>query len=214
MPHPQSKRAKAAKVKRAEERKRTTPEERRGAQVAAVERRRVVAQDRQRRRTIRRIRSGLIGVLATVAVVLGLWWAFRPPPELEGVERPPNLGRGHVSNATYSDEAPTSGAHSSRSPVCGTYPSPLSLDLAVHALEHGTVVLWYRADRLDLGADLVSATSAWDSHVIISPSASLDSPIVATAWNRRKVFDQAGEDLTDFVDTYRRRGPESLPCER
>jgi len=43
------------------------------------------------------------------------------------------------------------------------------------------------------------------------PHPDIDAPVVATAWNRRKSFDQPGGDVREFVDTYRRRGPERRP---
>ncbi len=217
MPHPQSKRAKAAKAKRARERRGVSQEERREAEEHREERAEMRERSERKLRgqeRTKRVRTAVFSTAAVVLVGLGLWWAFRPAPELEGVERPTNLGRGHITGASFADSAPTSGAHSAGSPGCGVLTTPLSLDVAVHGLEHGVVVLWYSADRPELGADLVSATDQWDSHVIISPSVSLDSPIVATAWNRRQSYDEAGAGLIDFVDTYRRRGPESVPCDR
>lgn len=216
MPHPNSKRAKASKKKRAEEKRAATSDDRGRADArrsAKAEQNRQLEVVRRRRQRLRRARSIGGGALAIVVVGMGAWWAFRPPPEVDGVERPPNLGRGHITGATYGDFTPTSGAHSAAAPSCGVYSEPLPLDGAVHALEHGVVVLWYQAGLPELGADLVSATSGWDSHVIIAPSDSISAPIVATAWNRRKHFSAADDGLEEFVATYRKRGPESVPCD-
>jgi hypothetical protein len=83
----------------------------------------------------------------------------------------------------------------------------------VHALEHGTVVLWYDINKPDLGSELASLMANWESHVIVSPSSELDAPIVATAWNRRTQFSEVSTDVDAFIDTYRNRGPEKVPCD-
>ncbi len=180
---------------------------------AAREAHRVERERAERRGSLAK-KSRLVGYSlgGVVAVGLTLFFLFRPGPEVAGVERPPNDGRTHVTGATFADAAPTSGPHAAGAPACGVYPSPLEPELAVHALEHGVVVLWYQADQPTLSADLVSATSQWDSHVIISPSATIASPIVATSWNRRMSFDTAGAGVEEFVDTYRERGPERVSC--
>lgn len=50
--------------------------------------------------------------------------------------------------------------------------------------------------------------------MLISANASLDQPVVATAWNRLKAYDAADDpEITEFVETYRRRGPERQPCD-
>lgn len=91
--------------------------------------------------------------------------------------------------------------------------APLQPALAVHALEHGAVVIWYQLEREEeLREPLVELLSGWDSHWVLSPNASIDEPVVATAWERRQSFDDVGEGLSDFIDTYRQRGREKVPC--
>lgn len=216
MPHPQSKRAKAAKAKRAKNRRQSTEQDRREAteaQTARAERREKSDQVRLRKNRLEQVRSKLTVGATIVAIAAVGWWLLRPGPELDGVERLSNAGRGHVTNASFADNEPTSGPHSSSAPPCATFPTPLPVDLSVHALEHGVVVLWYQQDRPELAGELEDATEQWDSHVIISPNAAPGSPIVATAWNRRGSYDDA-VSAAAFVDTYRERGPENVRCER
>lgn len=215
MPHPNSKRAKAAKAKRKIARAevdKSAPDYKEHL-VQSEQRQADKLLQRRRKAAAKKRRTYSTYAIAALVVIGGSWLLFRPGPELVGVERPQNDGRGHVANASFGDSTPTSGAHSASAPACGTYPSPLSLDLAVHALEHGTVVLWFDQASPNLASELEDVMAEWDSHVIVSPSADLEAPVVATAWNRRLEFSEAGQGVADFVDTYRKRGPESVRCD-
>jgi hypothetical protein len=214
VPHPNSKRAKAARAKRQRD-KSDAPSstEARVRDLSERETRRSNEAARKRRRSMaRRIRTVASTSLVVVALLVGGWFVFRPGAELDGVERPRNEGRGHVDNAVFTSSTPTSGEHSSRAPTCGVYQRPLELELAVHALEHGTVVLWYDEDQPELAEGLIAATRRWDSHVIISPSSDLAAPIVATAWRRQMSYNSSA-DVAEFVETYRNRGPERVSCD-
>jgi hypothetical protein len=215
VPHPQSRQAKIAKAKRKQARTQSNANHPgNGPKQHEREQRRAEARAARRRKDrLGRLRSvGIVGV--PVAVLLfGGWLMFGPSAELAGVERPPADGRGHVDAASYRDGSPTSGAHSGAAPGCNVYSSPLPKDLAVHGLEHGTVVLWYDINNPDLGSELSSLMANWESHVIVSPSSELDAPIVATAWNRRMQFSEVSADVDAFIETYRNRGPEKVPCD-
>ena len=137
----------------------------------------------------RRVKHAAIGAVIVVVVGFGAFQVFFPT-ELDGVERPASLGRGHLAQSElgrYGTPTPTSGAHSASSPRCGIFDQQLPAELAVHALEHGATVIWY---RLDLEEQVVSRlrqiVSDFDDRVILSPNAELLRPVVATAWNRLK----------------------------
>ncbi len=164
-------------------------------------------------RRIRRVRNVGAAVVGVVAIAVVGFLFFRPDPELAGVEKPRYAGTGHLAAGAYDTATPTSGAHAPGAPRCGIYNEELTPSLAVHALEHGTVVVWYRPDLEEPRYDaLESLVRSWPSHVILSPNTRLDDPIVATAWNRLKRYDLVGEDLREFIEIYRRRGPESIDC--
>jgi hypothetical protein len=213
-PHPQSKKAKAAKTKRAAARNIDDPDRSASKQEARLQRQLEERRRKERTARLRRIRNAVLGLVAIAVIGGGGWLAFRPDPELAGVTRPTNLGGGHVAAASYDSATPTSGAHDARAPRCGTYREPLTPTLAVHGLEHGAVVLWFDAGRPELADQLERATDEWDSHVIVSANDALDRPIVATAWGRLKAYDEVGPEITEFVRTYRQRGPEREPCDR
>lgn len=169
-----------------------------------------------RRRTVRRRRVRNAGVAAVILslAAAGAVFLLRPDPELRGVERPASRGRGHVAAADYDTATPTSGEHSADAPRCGNYSSPLAPDLAVHALEHGAVVIWYQSDRADvLGPALDDLLEQFDSHVIVSPNDEITEPIVATAWNRLKRYNEPEADVREFARVYRQRGPEKVACD-
>lgn len=127
--------------------------------------------------------------------------------------KPPNRGGGHVPAATYDTPTPTSGPHNPSAPRCGVAAQGLALDLAVHALEHGAVVVWHRPDiDEEVRTDALELLREWDSHWILSPNPGIDEPFVATAWNRLKAFEEPGEGLREFVEVYRHRGPEKVGC--
>lgn len=169
---------------------------------------------KQAARRNRRIRGAVYAALGILAVGALLFVVLKPDAEIEGVERPLNGGRDHVTQASFATATPTSGSHSATSPGCGVFTQALPLENAVHALEHGSVVIWYKPDISDTERQrLTGIVDRWDSHVIVSPNPGLTDPIVATAWNRLMRFDTVGDDLVEFVDVYRERGPEKVSCD-
>lgn len=178
-----------------------------------LERQKQEAAARRRAARRRRLRTAAIAAVAVVGVAIIGYLAFRPDPEVAGVSKPPDDGRGHIAGATYDTATPTSGRHNAGAPPCGVAAEPVSADLAVHALEHGAVVVWYRPDvDVTLRAAAVDLLAEWDSHWILSPNSDIEDPFVATAWNRLKAFDTPDESLREFVVTYRERGPEDASC--
>ena len=168
-----------------------------------------------RRRQVRMVGIGAVGVL--IAVVVGFWLSQRLfPDELVGVEQPTNLGRGHIAAgepANYATATPTSGPHAASSARCGIYTQQIPAEFAVHALEHGAVVIWYRPDLEDeVGAALRDIVDDFDQRVILSPNANMTEPIVATAWNRLKRYESVEAEIEEFITTYRGRGPERIGC--
>lgn len=179
-----------------------------------MERQREELKAKQRARRRRRVRSFTYGALGALAVGGFLFLLVRPDAELQGVERPRNEGRAHVAQVSYATATPTSGGHSGSSARCGVYSQTLQLETAVHSLEHGAVVVWYNPDLADTARqNLTRMVNRWDSHVIVSPNPELADPVVATAWNRMKSFENVDEDLAQFIDVYRKRGPEKVGCE-
>lgn len=166
----------------------------------------------------RRVRTGLM-VLVGVAVIgtAGFFIIQKAsPPELPGVAKQPYDGRSHAAEGQpvdYGTATPTSGTHSARSPRCGILDQHLPLEFAVHALEHGVVVVWYQPTLTDeVVSGLRAIVNRFDERVILSSNAGLTDPVVATAWLRLKAYDGADPEIEQFIETYRNRGPESFGC--
>ncbi len=179
---------------------------------ARVEERTAVAKKVQRTRWVRRVAIGVValGIGGVLAFFLS-----RPGPEVEGVEKPGDQGRGHVVQVSYDTPTPTSGEHLSRPLTCGSYDTTPDLGRLVHSLEHGAVAIWYQSDMaMELRDPLRELMNRYDTHVIVAPNEEIDVPIVATAWHRLIRFqDPRDPVLEEFVETYRKRGPESLDCD-
>ena len=185
-------------------------------QARRVERKRQEEEARRKAARTRRARRAALYVLAVTIIVGGAFFLFRPDPELAGVERPRDEGGGHApagESLSYDDAAPTSGRHVANAPACRVYSEPLAPELAVHALEHGAVILYHQPDDAETALALEEVATEWDSHVIVAPNEGIDSPVVATAWNRRKSYDGVDPEVQEFVETYRQRGPEKVDCE-
>ena len=183
------------------------------------ERKETEARARLVARRKRRARTGL-SVLAAVIVVGTIGFIVVDnaiADELPGVSKQAYDGRDHVESGeavAYATATPTSGTHAASSPRCGVFAQQMPAEFAVHSLEHGAVVIWYRPSlAIEEISGLEAVVNRFDDRVILSPNADLSQPVVATAWNRLKAYDGADPELEQFIETYRNRGPESVRCE-
>jgi len=119
---------------------------------------------------------------------------------------------------TSSQLPPTSGRHYGDRvlpPATHVYDSPVDEIAAVHNLEHGYVVLYYRAEGEGaLGKAVVDRLSSFakgQDKVILAPSASLrpETAVAVTAWNKLwecpqdVTPEQAVTMASGFVEAYR-----------
>ena len=193
-----------------DERKRADKQARREERKAAEAK---ATQQAMRARRLKRALAVAFGVVVVAALGVVLYPRL-VPQELPGVTAPSNEGRAHVESGetvAYGTATPTSGPHSAGAPRCGVLSQQLAPELAVHALEHGSVVIWYQPDFDDVG-DLRIIVNRFDDRVILSPNGQLDQPIVATAWNRLKAYQTIDPEIEEFIETYRGRGPENVRC--
>ena len=183
----------------------------RGKKAAEREARRRAAAQAQRRRRI------VLVAVAAVAVAVLAFLAFggEEVPELAAVESFDDLGGGHISEGDptpeYNSSPATSGRHLSTSAPCGIYTEEVPDLIAVHNLEHGTIVVNYQPD---LGSaqieELETFARSKTSHVLVAPRADIADPVVLTAWTRMlRLPDADLASLEAFYDAYSRRGPEA-----
>lgn len=179
------------------------------------ERRRLEEETREKREKLKkRIRSLAVPALVGIGVFAVAFVVFRPSDEVDGVERPDEIESVALASGEtfdYGTPTPTSGPYAPEAPACGVFADQIAPEDAVAALRVGAVVLWYRPDATQAAADLEAIAALWDSHVIVSPNDAIESPVVATAWNRRLAYDE-GAPATEFAETYRKRGPEEGDC--
>lgn len=186
-----------------------------GKKARQREQRRKAAMARARRRRII-----IWSSVATAAIAVIAFIVFRPlPEELAGVETFPVQGRGHLEEGQappdYNSSPATSGDHSATAARCGIYTTEVPDVLAVHNLEHGTVVIQYQPD---LDPSQVEALEAYartkSSHILVAPRADMADPVVVTSWTRMLRLDDADIGTIDiYYEEFVFSGPEvGVPC--
>ncbi|HLF41357.1 MAG TPA: DUF3105 domain-containing protein, partial [Acidimicrobiia bacterium] len=179
-----------------------------------------------RRRTEVLRRRGMIAGAVLIAVALLALVAANRASEREEEDRLAQLvtagdctldsktdgGSEHVPSPSFDLNPPAGGDHTPQAASEGVYEvgsvppdGPL-----VHALEHGFIVLWYRAGADQADVDALEAIYEDHSNaVLVAPRQDLPTPIAATSWHKRllcpSVDDQA---LREFVKGYQDKGPE------
>lgn len=185
-----------------EEARRRLREERRLAALAE-------AKKEKRKAVLKRWgRYAVIGGAVTAFALL----VFRPTPEVDGVDAQDEIRAVELVPGApfdYGTTTPTSGPYYKDQQACGVFEEQIAPEQAATDIYYGAVVLWYQPDlpATELAA-LMTAATGYGSHVVVSPQAGLDTPIVATAWNRLMRYDSA-DGIADFLDTYRKRAPGS-----
>ena len=114
---------------------------------------------------------------------------------------------------SYSHAYPTSGPHAPQPTPPGYYTEvqpPVGL---VHAVEHGSIVIYYGEPTPETVARLKDWTGlyrgVWDG-VVATPRPGLGQGVMMTAWRKRlqpKTFD--AKSAAAFIDAFRGRGPEN-----
>lgn len=118
----------------------------------------------------------------------------------------------HVPRPTYAVLPPAGGPHLATPADPGFYdPGKAPPDgQLVHAMEHGFVILWYRADLPQPEMEQLAAVSdALGRELLVVPRESLTGEVAVTAWHRRmRCADLVAEKVTLFSRRYSDQGPE------
>ncbi len=188
-----------------------------------------------RRKMARRRRYRIGAAALAVVLVAGGITAYaltRPEPfrvaGCSGVETigalPPEEDRRHITSpvnspdlSTYPSVPPTSGPHAGTALPSGVYDQPQDIYRAIHSLEHGAVIVWYRpglsSADLQRIKDFYRSPAAGD-HVIVAPYDYPDQSeagqlpagqqIALAAWHRLQTCERAHLGAVQaFVDGYR-----------
>jgi hypothetical protein len=136
--------------------------------------------------------------------------AAREAPCLPGDPVPimdsPHISESEVGSVSYNSMPPTSGPHFAFTVAPGVYDTPVPDGLAVHALEHGHVVIRYADSLPDREvAALARVARRYGADVVLAPYPEV-AGIALTAWGRFDLLDRYDEDrVIGFVEALRGR---------
>lgn len=146
-----------------------------------------------------------------------------PTPETpcDPVENPEELEAEHLDKKAfpigqYSSNPPTSGPHSTGLIDVGTiYDKPQNVGDLLHAMNHGTNIMWFNPDVLSTEETQAAKDAINDVYgkgyqsLIATPYTDMEAALAMTAWGHlqqcREVDAQA---IADFVENYYASGPE------
>ena len=156
----------------------------------------------------RRMKTGVsIVAVVIIAVVIG-WFAYQANANKPG-EQFPDQGNEHIQAATdphvaYNSDPPTSGPHLPYIAPWGIHTRPVPLELQVHNLEDGGVVVQYNCECPELAEKLRAIVRKYDKHVVLAPYPAMKTRIALTAWTRLDRFEEFDEKrIVRFIEAYR-----------
>jgi len=124
-------------------------------------------------------------------------------------------GRRHLKSGQrwdYEDIPPTSGPHGPVASKTGYYEEEQPFEKLVHALEHGTIVIYYENPPAAVLTELKRLVALYPTGagIIVTPLSGLDETLILTAWTkilRLPTFDS--NQVQTFIDSFRGHGPEN-----
>ena len=168
---------------------------------------RVTSKGSSRGRQRRRLIAVALVAVAVAAAGVG-YFAYRAAANLPGTQYP-DQGNRHIATANdahepYNSNPPTSGPHLPYIAPWGVHTRPIPLELQVHNLEDGGVVIQYNCECPDVVAKLRAIVQKYDKQVILAPYPGMPSRIALTAWTRLETLDDVDDKrITRFIDAYR-----------
>ncbi len=125
--------------------------------------------------------------------------------------------RTHVPESTkinYNSNPPAAGEHYGITAHGGIYDKAPADGNLVHSLEHGAVILWYKADLPQ--ADIKKLQDIYYNSPgikkIMTPRENLDVPVALSSWGRvLKLTTIDEKQIKDFFEVNKDRGPETAP---
>jgi Protein of unknown function (DUF3105) len=125
----------------------------------------------------------------------------------------------------YGSNPPTSGRHYQVPAEDGAYGQAPPDEALVHNMEHGRVIVWFKASLPeDQRADLKALFDEDEYQMVLVPRRDMPYEVAATAWNRdpepngtgrllgcKQMTPQVFDALRAFRDEHRSNGPEPIP---
>ncbi len=144
---------------------------------------------------------------ALFIVGLIVFAATRPRPGESIVSQ----GNKHLKTAEeqhdpYNTSPPTSGPHMSGKADWGVHETQIQDELQIHNLEDGGIIVHYDPAKVDeaIIKTLTDLVGTYKEKVILEPYASLETPIVLTAWTRiDKLLSLDEQRIKEFINAYK-----------
>jgi len=140
------------------------------------------------------------------------------PAACTAIRSPKALTPTHIEDgqtATYDSTPPTSGAHYRHWVTTGIYAESIQNERQVHNLEHGHVLIQYRAlDSSQINA-LEAVVQGGGRMLILAPYPDMDPKISFTSWGKIQTCDAWSDGIPElarfFIAQNRDHAPESIP---
>jgi hypothetical protein len=156
----------------------------------------------------RRLTAGVSIVVVIVVAAVVAWFAYQAAADKPG-EKLEDLGNEHIQTTSdphiaYNSDPPTSGPHLPYIAPWGIHTRPVPLELQVHNLEDGGVVVQYNCECPELVEKLRGIVRKYDKQVLLAPYPSMKTRIALTAWTRLDRFEEFDEKrIVRFIEAYR-----------
>jgi hypothetical protein len=133
-----------------------------------------------------------------------------PPGSIRGVEEfEVSTARHSATDIDYDRLPPAGGPHDPIWQNCGIYAEELRQEHVVHSQEHGAVWITYRPDLSVADIEHLREVVRGRAYVILSPYATQDSAVVASAWGvQLRVEEATDERIEQFIVKYA-QGPQT-----
>src|SRR5713101_8698647 len=157
------------------------------------------------RQSRRRLTAGVSIVVVVVVAAVVAWFAYQAAADKPG-EKFEDLGNEHIQttsdpHAAYNADPPSSGPHLPYIAPWGVHTRPIPLELQVHNLEDGGVLVQYSFECPELVAKLRAIVQKYDRHVVLAPYPTMKSRIALTAWTRLETLDDYdGGRIVRFIE--------------
>lgn len=171
---------------------------------------------------------GGIGLITFILLFGGVFLLSRQTENLEKSlqgDKVPIISGTHVQRGSvhsdYNSNPPTSGPHwGDNTAGPGIHEQEVQDELLVHSLEHGAVIVSYKADLSNEAVDVIkTAFDKASGKKILIPRKSLDVPVALTSWGRiEKIktipvtqISTVNALITHFIESNSDKAPEKAP---